>query len=55
MIREEKIFDLIEELYRTQISSSNLDNNLLQLLQSLIHLLKSDRPLTRQNSSAVAS
>lgn len=55
MIREEKIFDLIEELHHTQTLSSHPDSNLLQLLQSLVHLLRPDRPLTRQNSSAVAS
>ena len=52
IIRDEKLFDLIENLYENQISSSNTDSCSIQLLKSLRHLIKIS---SRSNSSAVAS
>jgi hypothetical protein len=55
LIREEKLYDLMENLYNDQLSSEHSDPFVLQLLKSILHLLKPYRLNLHQNSSAVAS
>lgn len=55
IIREEKLYELMEKLYHDQLSMEHSDIFLLQLLKSILHLLKPYRSDLHQNSSAVAS
>jgi hypothetical protein len=54
IIREEKIYELMQHLYDDQLTSSYPDTFLIQLLKSLVHLLKPNHANRHQNSSAVA-
>ncbi len=56
IIREEKLYDLMQKLYNDQISSDHSDTFIIQLLKSILHLLKPYHSNHHhQNSSAVAS
>jgi len=55
IIREEKLYDLMQKLYNDQISSEYSDSFIIQLLNSILHLLKPYRSNRHQNSSVVAS
>ncbi|CAM4747380.1 unnamed protein product [Rotaria magnacalcarata] len=55
IIREEKLYDLIQKLYFDQISSDHCDKFTIQLLNSTLHLLEPYHLNNHENSSAVAS
>ncbi len=56
LIREEKLYDLMEKLYNDQLTSEHSDQFVVQLLKSILHLLKPYRlSLHHHYSSAVAS
>jgi hypothetical protein len=55
MIREEKIYELMQHLYEDQLTSSYPDAFLVELLKSLLHLLKPNHVNRHPHSSAVAS
>ncbi|CAF1056271.1 unnamed protein product [Rotaria sp. Silwood1] len=55
IIREEKIYDIMQNLYDDQLLSEYSDPLILQLLKSILHLLKPYHPNCHRRSSAVAS
>ncbi|CAF3632366.1 unnamed protein product [Rotaria socialis] len=55
IMREEKLYDLIQKLYFDQISSDHCDKSTIQLLNSILHLLEPYYSNNHKNSSAVAS
>jgi len=55
IIREEKLYDLMQKLHNDQISSDHSDTFIIQLLNSILHLLKPYHLNHHQNTSAVAS
>ncbi|CAF4194744.1 unnamed protein product, partial [Adineta steineri] len=55
IIREENLYDLIQKISNDQISFDQSDTFVIQLLNSILHLLKPYRSKHHTNSSAVAS
>ncbi|CAF4313013.1 unnamed protein product [Adineta steineri] len=55
IVREEKIYDIIQAIYNEQISFDHPDLFMIQLLKSILHIFKSYHLNRHQNTSAVAS
>ncbi|CAF0960409.1 unnamed protein product [Adineta steineri] len=55
IVREEKIYDIIQAIYNEQISFDHPDLFMIQLLKSILHIFKSYYLNRHQNTSAVAS
>ncbi|CAF5177720.1 unnamed protein product, partial [Rotaria magnacalcarata] len=55
IIREEKIYDIMQKLNDDLISSDCSDPLMVQLLKSILHLLKPHYSNRHRNSSAVAN